>query len=108
MQAHVVDFELDSALTCSGGSIIFRLEVYTYGVVLMELTTERRAVEVALGEGQYMVGWVCREKIASNMMASSTSTCSYPRRLGAGRRCCCLGTGRPCAMCSPCMLDEAK
>jgi hypothetical protein len=50
----------------------------------MELTTERRAVEVALGEGQYMVGWVCREKIASNMMARSTSTCSYPRRLQEG------------------------
>jgi serine/threonine protein kinase len=40
-------------------------DTYSYGVVLMELITGRRAVEAEFGEGQDIVGWV-REKIRSN------------------------------------------
>jgi serine/threonine protein kinase len=40
-------------------------DIYSYGVVLMELITGRRAVEPEFGEGQDIVGWV-REKIRSN------------------------------------------
>ncbi|CAD6252201.1 unnamed protein product [Miscanthus lutarioriparius] len=39
--------------------------IYSYGVVLMELITGRRAVEAEFGEGQDIVGWV-RDKIRSN------------------------------------------
>jgi len=40
-------------------------DIYSYGVVLMELITGRRAVEAEFGEGQDIVGWV-RDKIRSN------------------------------------------
>lgn len=40
-------------------------DTYSYGVVLMELITGRRAVEAEFGEGRDIVGWV-REKIRSN------------------------------------------
>jgi serine/threonine protein kinase len=40
-------------------------DIYSYGVVLMELITGRRAVEPEFGEGQDIVSWV-REKIRSN------------------------------------------
>ena len=40
-------------------------DIYSYGVVLMELITGHRAVEAEFGEGQDIVGWV-RDKIRSN------------------------------------------
>jgi len=40
-------------------------DIYSYGVVLMELIMGRRAVEAEFGEGQDIVGWV-RDKIRSN------------------------------------------
>ncbi|XP_066347813.1 uncharacterized protein [Miscanthus floridulus] len=40
-------------------------DIYSYGVVLMELITGHRAVEVEFGEGQDIVGWV-RNKIRSH------------------------------------------
>ena len=40
-------------------------DIYSYGVVLMELITGRRAVEAEFGEGQDIVGWV-RDKIRIN------------------------------------------
>jgi serine/threonine protein kinase len=85
MQARVADFGLARALARSGESVSVvagsygyiapeygytmkvdqKSDIYSYGVVLMELITGRRAVEAAFGEGQDIVGWV-REKIRSN------------------------------------------
>ncbi|VAI41767.1 unnamed protein product [Triticum turgidum subsp. durum] len=86
MQARVADFGLARALGRSGESVSVvagsygyiapeygytlkvdqKSDIYSYGVVLMELITGRRPVETAaFGEGQDVVGWV-REKIRSN------------------------------------------
>ncbi|XP_047078990.1 MDIS1-interacting receptor like kinase 1-like [Lolium rigidum] len=85
MQARVADFGLARALARSGESVSVvagsygyiapeygytlkvdqKSDIYSYGVVLMELITGRRAVEAAFGEGQDIVGWV-RDKIRSN------------------------------------------
>jgi serine/threonine protein kinase len=85
MQACITDFGLARALDRSDESVSvvagsygyiapeygYTLKVdqnsniYSYGVVLMELITGRRAVEAAFGEGQDIVGWV-RDKIRSN------------------------------------------
>ncbi|GJM89990.1 hypothetical protein PR202_ga06225 [Eleusine coracana subsp. coracana] len=40
-------------------------DIYSYGVVLMELITGRRPVDPEFGEGQDIVGWV-RDKIRTN------------------------------------------
>ncbi|KAF3323128.1 leucine-rich repeat receptor-like protein kinase PXL2 [Carex littledalei] len=40
-------------------------DIYSFGVVLMELLTGKRPIEPEFGEGQDIVGWI-REKIRSN------------------------------------------
>ena len=39
------------------GQLTEKADIYSYGVVLMELITGHRAVEAEFGEGQYIVGW---------------------------------------------------
>ncbi|KAI4978745.1 hypothetical protein ZWY2020_015498 [Hordeum vulgare] len=86
MQARVADFGLARALSRSGESVSVvagsygyiapeygytlkvdqKSDIYSYGVVLMELITGRRPVDTAaFGEGQDVVAWV-RDKIRSN------------------------------------------
>lgn len=85
MEARIADFGLARALGRAGESVSVvagsygyiapeygytmkvdqKSDTYSYGVVLMELITGRRAVEAAFGEGQDIVGWV-RNKIRSN------------------------------------------
>uniref|UniRef100_A0A0D9VB93 Protein kinase domain-containing protein n=1 Tax=Leersia perrieri TaxID=77586 RepID=A0A0D9VB93_9ORYZ len=86
MEARIADFGLARALARAGdeslsvvaGSYGYiapeygytmkvdqKSDIYSFGVVLMELITGRRAVESAFGEGQDIVGWV-RDKIRSN------------------------------------------
>ncbi|PAN03569.1 hypothetical protein PAHAL_1G007400 [Panicum hallii] len=85
MEARIADFGLARALARTNESVSVvagsygyiapeygytlkvdqKSDIYSYGVVLMELITGRRAVEAEFGEGQDIVGWV-REKIRSN------------------------------------------
>ncbi|KAF8677292.1 hypothetical protein HU200_046777 [Digitaria exilis] len=85
MEARIADFGLARALARSDQSVSVvagsygyiapeygytlkvdqKSDIYSYGVVLMELITGRRAVEAEFGEGKDIVGWV-RDKIRSN------------------------------------------
>ncbi|KAG8057868.1 hypothetical protein GUJ93_ZPchr0002g25340 [Zizania palustris] len=85
MEARIADFGLARALARADESVSVvagsygyiapeygytlkvdqKSDIYSYGVVLMELITGRRAVEAVFGEGQDIVGWV-RDKIRGN------------------------------------------
>ncbi|KAK3151949.1 hypothetical protein QOZ80_2BG0152500 [Eleusine coracana subsp. coracana] len=85
MEARIADFGLARALARTNESVSVvagsygyiapeygytlkvdqKSDIYSYGVVLMELITGRRAVEPEFGEGQDIVGWV-RDKIRTN------------------------------------------
>ncbi|CAM0146343.1 unnamed protein product [Urochloa decumbens] len=103
MEARIADFGLARALARTDESVSVvagsygymapeygytlkvdqKSDMYSYGVVLMELITGRRAVEADFGEGQDIVGWV-RDKIRSNTVeehldASAGGRCAHVR-----------------------------